>query len=95
MAIDPFQQFKAAQREGWALFAPLEALTTIPAGALCKFARVKAGEVALDVACGTGVVAVTAARAGAKVRGLDSAGAARARARERSPRRRRDRFRRR
>jgi 2-polyprenyl-3-methyl-5-hydroxy-6-metoxy-1,4-benzoquinol methylase len=71
MGSDPFVQFKAAQREGWALFAPLEAMTTIPAGALVRFARVAAGEAVLDVACGTGVVAVTAARAGARVRGLD------------------------
>ena len=31
MSSDPFAQLKAAQREGWALFAPLEAVTTIPA----------------------------------------------------------------
>jgi SAM-dependent methyltransferase len=32
---------------------------------------VKAGEAVLDVACGTGVVAVTAARAGARTKGVD------------------------
>lgn len=39
MAMDPLAQFKAAQREAWALFAPLEASTTIPAAALVKFAQ--------------------------------------------------------
>lgn len=71
MSQDPFVQFKAAQREGWVFFAPLEAHTTRPAAALVKFAGVRAGATVLDVACGTGVVAVTAARAGAIVRGLD------------------------
>lgn len=68
---DPFAQFKAVQREGWSLFAPLEAVTTVPAAKLVRFARVTRGETVLDVGCGTGVVAVTAARAGAKVRALD------------------------
>ena len=71
MSNDPYAGFKAAQREGWALFAPLETLTTPPAGLLVEFAGVKAGERVLDVACGTGVVAVTAARRGAAVRALD------------------------
>src|SRR5215471_17857484 len=79
---DPFAQFKAAQREGWALFAPLEMATTRPAAALVKFAGVRSGETVLDVACGTGVVAVTAARAGAVVSGLDLTPALLARARE-------------
>lgn len=71
MNNDPFAAFKAAQREGWALFAPLETITTPPAAHLVHFAGVAAGEQVLDVACGTGVVAVTAARCGAQVRGLD------------------------
>lgn len=71
MSTDPFAQVKAAQREGWALFAPLEAVTTMPAAQLVKHARVKAGQRVLDCGCGTGVVAVTAARQGAKVSGLD------------------------
>jgi ubiquinone/menaquinone biosynthesis C-methylase UbiE len=68
---DPFAQFKSVQREGWSLFAPIEVFTTIPAAKLVKFARITPGQEVLDAACGTGVVAVTAARAGGKVRGLD------------------------
>lgn len=68
---DPFAQFKAGQREGWSLFLPIEQLTMIPAWKLVGFARIAPGEAVLDVACGTGVVAITAARAGAKVRALD------------------------
>jgi SAM-dependent methyltransferase len=68
---DPFAQFKAVQREGWASFIPLELMTTPPAAKLVNFAGVKAGERVLDVACGTGVVAVTAAQRGATVTGLD------------------------
>jgi SAM-dependent methyltransferase len=49
----------------------LEALTTPAAARLVKFARISAGQNVLDVACGTGVVAITAARIGAHVRGLD------------------------
>lgn len=82
MATDPFAGFKAAQREGWALFAPLEALTTPPAAHLVRFAGVTAGQQVLDVACGTGVVAVTAARRGAHVKALDLAPALLERARE-------------
>jgi SAM-dependent methyltransferase len=82
MTNDPFAQFKAAQREGWSLFAPLEAATTRPAATLVRFAGVQPGEAVLDVACGTGVVAVTAARTGAKVRCLDLTPALLERARE-------------
>ena len=71
MLKDPFAQFKAVQREGWALFVPLEAYTTPAAAKLIEFSRVKAGEKVLDVGCGTGVVAVTAARVGAQVKALD------------------------
>ena len=71
MATDPFEQFKAAQREGWALFAPVAAFTVPPAAMLVDYARVRAGQEVLDVGCGTGVVALTAARRGARVRGVD------------------------
>jgi SAM-dependent methyltransferase len=68
---DPFAKFKAAQRDAWSSFTPVEILTTPPAAKLVKFAQVAQGQRLLDVACGTGVVAVTAARRGAKVSGLD------------------------
>jgi SAM-dependent methyltransferase len=68
---DPFAKFKEVQREGWSSFVPVEIMTTPPAAKLVKFAQVKSGQRVLDVGCGTGVVAVTAAREGAKVFGLD------------------------
>lgn len=68
---DPFAQFKQSQKEGWKHFAAMEVLTTAPAARLVHFAGVAKGMRVLDVACGTGVVAVTAARLGAHVKGAD------------------------
>src|SRR6186997_2346938 len=68
---DPFAGFKQAQKAGWAFFAPLQTITTITAAQLVKHARIRSGQRVLDVGCGTGVVAITAARLGAKVTGLD------------------------
>lgn len=68
---DPFVQLKAGQREDWSVFTPMETGTTMPAFELVRFAGVTPGERVLDVACGTGVVAITAARMGAVVEGLD------------------------
>ena len=68
---DTLKQFKEMQRQGWAHFAPLEALTIPQAAKLVRHAGVRAGQRVLDVGCGTGVVAVTAARRGAQVTGLD------------------------
>jgi SAM-dependent methyltransferase len=69
--MDAIAQFKEVQKQGWAHFAPLEAVTTREAARLVKHAGVRAGHRVLDVACGTGVVAITAARLGARVTGLD------------------------
>ena len=69
--MDVLDKFKAAQRAGWAFFAPLQMFTTVPAARLVQHAGIRAGMRVLDVACGTGVVAVTAARMGASVTGLD------------------------
>jgi SAM-dependent methyltransferase len=70
-SFEAFNAYKAGQRQGWANFAPLEMATMLPAARLVKFAGVRAGQRVLDVACGTGVVATTAARTGAQVTGLD------------------------
>ena len=69
--MDPFEAFKKEQKERFAKFAPMEMLTMGAATFLVKHARVQAGQRVLDVACGTGVVAVTAGRLGARVAGLD------------------------
>lgn len=69
--MDPFTQFKEVQKQGWAHFAPLETFTTPAAARLVRHARLQAGQRVLDVACGTGVVAITARRVGAIVTGLD------------------------
>lgn len=82
--MDPFASFKAAQKEGWAHFAPYEAHTTPCAARLVARAGVRAGQRVLDAACGTGVVSVTAARLGARVAGLDLTPELLARARENS-----------
>ena len=71
MPADPFAQLKSAQREAWAIFSPQAMFTVPPAAALVEFSGVRDGEALLDVACGTGVVAITASRIGARVRGLD------------------------
>jgi len=59
------------EKQWWAHSAPLALVTMLPAARLVKFAGVSASQQVLDVACGTGVVAITAARLGAKVAGLD------------------------
>lgn len=69
--MDVLEKFKATQRAGWAFFAPLQVHTTMSARRLANQAGIRAGMRVLDVACGTGVVTVTAARMGARVTGLD------------------------
>jgi SAM-dependent methyltransferase len=68
---DPFADLKQRQREMWASFAPTAMFTTPVAGHLVRFAGVASGQAVLDVGTGTGVVAITAARAGARVTALD------------------------
>ena len=55
----------------WAPFSPTAMFTTPVAAQVVKFAGIAAGEHVLDVATRTGVVAITAARAGAQVAVLD------------------------
>lgn len=69
--MDGLAQFKEAQKEGWKNFAPLAVVTTAAAARLVQFAGIATGNRVLDVGCGTGVVAITAARAGARVRAVD------------------------
>ena len=69
--MDPIEQFKEGQKQAWAMFAPFEAITTAPAAKLVNFAGIRSGQKVLDVGCGTGVAALTAARRGAEVCGLD------------------------
>ncbi len=70
-ALDPFLDLKNRQREMWASFTPTAMFTTPVAGRLVKFAGIAADEKVLDVGTGTGVAAITAARMGARVTGLD------------------------
>lgn len=60
--MDPIAQFKENARQGWATFTPFEMITGMAAPHLVRFAGVTSGARVLDVACGTGVVALTAAR---------------------------------
>ncbi|MGB8910167.1 MAG: class I SAM-dependent methyltransferase [Candidatus Cybelea sp.] len=71
MTSDPFAAFKDRQREMWASFAPTATFTTPVAAHLARFAGIAPGEAVLDVGTGTGVVAITAARAGARASGVD------------------------
>lgn len=68
---DAIAKMKEVAREGWATFTPFEALTGTVAPMLVRFAAVSAGQRVLDVGCGTGVVALAAARRGAVVTGAD------------------------
>ena len=69
--MDPIAQFKEGAKQAWSTFTPLEMITGSVAPRLVKYAGVERGREVLDVGCGTGVVALTAARLGAKVTGVD------------------------
>ena len=84
MSSDPMAEFKSRQRETWTLgnFGDMAVFTTPVAGHLVRFAKVSSGQAVLDVGTGTGVVAITARRMGAKVTGLDLTPALLAQAKE-------------
>lgn len=69
--MDAIAQFKENAKQAWSTFAALEMSTASGAPALVSFAGIRSGDRVLDVACGTGVVALTAARRGAQVTGID------------------------
>jgi len=69
--MDGIAQFKQMQKQSWVNFVPFETITTPEAARLVHHAGIAPDMKVLDVACGTGVVAITAARLGAVVTALD------------------------
>ena len=62
---------KDKAKKMWSTFAAFETVTALAAPELIRFSGVHHGARLLDVGCGTGVVALTAAQVGAKVSGSD------------------------
>ena len=65
------EELKEKAKVGWASFISFEALTSTAAPKLVKFSGARKGMKLLDVACGTGVVALTASRLGVEAEGID------------------------
>ena len=66
-----YDAIKNKAKQLWSTFAPFEVVTGLAAPKLIQFSGVKSNDKVLDVGCGTGVVAITAARCGADVDGSD------------------------
>ena len=69
--MDKFEKFKAGAKQAWSTLQPFESITGSAAPHLVRFAGIGPGQNVLDVGSGTGVVALTAKRAGANVTGSD------------------------
>ena len=64
-------ELKEKAKVGWASFISFEALTSTAAPKLVQFSGTRQGMRLLDVACGTGVGALTASRLGVEAQGID------------------------
>src|SRR5438094_1215184 len=71
MTSDPFEAFKASQREVWKSFAPLAQSTNPSAARLVRFSGVRHVQAVRDGGGEDGVCALTARRVGAVVTGVD------------------------
>ena len=69
--MSDISSIKDKAKKMWSTFAAFETVTALAAPELIKFAGVHRGDRLVDVGCGTGVVALTAAQVGAKVSGSD------------------------
>ena len=79
-----YNAIKDNAKKMWSTFAAFETVTGLAAPELVRFAGVQKGDSVVDVGCGTGVVAVTAAQVGAKVTASDLTPELIARAKENS-----------
>ena len=59
---DAFRDAQKRASAAWSTFPAMEVFTATCAPQLVKVARIKPGQTVLDIACGTGVVALFAAR---------------------------------
>jgi SAM-dependent methyltransferase len=69
--MDPIAKLKEDAKRVWSAFGPTETMTAAVAPRLVRVAGITPGVRVLDVGSGTGVVALTAARLGARVTGVD------------------------
>ena len=70
-SMSEIEKIKEKAKDTWAGFIPFENLTGTAAPELIRFSKIRENDFILDVACGTGVVALTAARMGTTAVGSD------------------------